>query len=677
MSKKQHLTAPVATEDLPKGIPYIIGNEAAERFSFYGMKGILTVFMTQYLHLLSDNPNHPVMDKADAIARYHDFTSWVYLTPLFGALIADWLLGKYKTILSLSIVYCLGHLALAFMGAGGMTPEAWMLSGLALIAIGSGGIKPCVSAHVGDQFGQSNKHWLTQVFGWFYISINVGAFASTLLTPWLLEWYGPHWAFGVPGVLMAVATVLFWMGRNVFIHIPPKGPSFWKETFSKEGLLALAKLFIIFLFVAVFWALFDQTGSSWVLQAEDMDRNFLGRKWLSSQIQAVNPIMIVILVPLFNYVLYPMINRVVTLTPLRKISIGLFIMVIGFGMVALLQEQIDQGARPNIGWQLLAYAVLTSSEILVSITCLEFAYTQAPLSMKSVIMAVNMLSVSLGNYFTAGVNHFIQIPNSLKPAYTLNDHLQTPDQNGDKPILSQDETQSLLSEHTDLYGTPMLLNKNSNGYTIILAGPDKNHNSEDDVQLNFNSDGSLQNILISEQKSLEQGFDQIKTYFDANEERLPQNEKAAELLSETKDNWNNPIKYRMINQNTFRLASNGPDQKYMTQDDLVLITSIFRPSLNEEDQNTPYTWRERRIIELKGAEGEQEVIKLRGGIEEISFDSSTMVGGQTSLEGADYFWFFTQTMLGTAFLFVGVALLYKPKEYLQEEASEAEETINT
>ena len=126
------------------------------------MKGILTIFMTKYLFLLSDTAGTP-MERTEAIARYHDFTSLVYLTPVLGAFLADTILGKYRTILSLSIVYCLGHFALAFMGSPGMTAENWMLTGLYLIALGSGGIKPCVSAHVGDQFGQSNGHLLSKV----------------------------------------------------------------------------------------------------------------------------------------------------------------------------------------------------------------------------------------------------------------------------------------------------------------------------------------------------------------------------------------------------------------------------------------------------------------------------------------------------------------------------------
>ena len=104
--------------------------------------------------------------------------------------------------------------------------------GLSLIALGAGGIKGCVSAHVGDQFGRENSGLLEKVYGWFYLSINLGAFASTLLTPWLLENYGPGVAFGVPGLLMFIATLVFWAGRHDFAHIPARGSEFIRETFS-------------------------------------------------------------------------------------------------------------------------------------------------------------------------------------------------------------------------------------------------------------------------------------------------------------------------------------------------------------------------------------------------------------------------------------------------------------
>lgn len=589
MSTNPYLSAPVATTRMPKGIPFIIGNEAAERFSFYGMKGILTIFMTKYLFLLSDTAGTP-MPREQAVAQYHDFTSLVYFTPVLGALIADVWLGKYRTILSLSIVYCFGHFALALMGSPGMTAENWMLSGLFLIALGSGGIKPCVSAHVGDQFGKSNGHLLAKVFGWFYISINVGAAASTLATPWLLEWYGPHWAFGVPGVLMALATVLFWMGRKVFVHIPARGMEFMKEVFSAEGLMTIGKLFIIFLFVAVFWALFDQTGSSWVLQAEDLDRNWLGVHWLPSQIQAINPVMIITLVPLFSYVVYPAIDKVFTLTPLRKIAIGLFVMVPGFAMVSFVQAWIDAGETPSIAWQLTAYAILTASEVLVSITCLEFAYTQAPKSMKSLVMAVFLFSVSLGNQFTSVVNKVILVDS------------------GDASAV----TQTLKSK-------------------------------------------------------LDAADQQVRSAFSAADSTLPQTEAGTLLMKDALDDWGTPLQYRMINRNLYKLTSLGADKIFMTEDDVILEVGISRPGVAQDKTQSPHTWREARLIALLGDKGQKIVNRERGGVETIEFKGAVQVGGQSTLEGADYFWFWTWTMLVTAFLFVFVALWYKPKTHLQEE----------
>ena len=244
---KKYLTSPRKTTSMPKGIPYIIGNELAERFSFYGMKTILIVFMTKYL--MDSNGNLDTMSDSEATFWYHLFTTAVYFTPIIGAIISDAFLGKYKTILLLSTVYCLGHFTLAIDET-----RLGLLLGLSLISIGAGGIKPCVSAHEGDQFGKTNSHLLGKVFSWFYLSINMGAAISSLLTPILLDKYGPHLAFGIPGILMLIATILFWMGRNVFIHIPPLGKTkFFKELNRKETRFGIIKLLPIYMFITIFW----------------------------------------------------------------------------------------------------------------------------------------------------------------------------------------------------------------------------------------------------------------------------------------------------------------------------------------------------------------------------------------------------------------------------------------
>ena len=177
MARTEYATRPPNISTMPPGVPYIIGNEAAERFSFYGMRSILTVFMTAYL--VNKMGQLSPMGDAEARAWFATFVSAVYFLPILGAILAEGFLGKYNTILWLSVVYCLGHLALAFMDTAwgiGFGQEKVLAIGLGLIALGSGGIKPCVSANVGDQFGDSNKHLLSKVFGWFYFSINAGSF---------------------------------------------------------------------------------------------------------------------------------------------------------------------------------------------------------------------------------------------------------------------------------------------------------------------------------------------------------------------------------------------------------------------------------------------------------------------------------------------------------------------
>ncbi|MBN2505309.1 MAG: POT family MFS transporter [Verrucomicrobia bacterium] len=398
---------PAVEPRFPPQIKYIVGNEACERFSYYGMRNILVVFMTQYL--VSRSGALDVMTEEQAKFWYHLFVSAVYFLPLLGAVLADAFWGKYKTILWLSIVYCFGHLALALDDT-----RLGLAVGLTLIALGSGGIKPCVSANVGDQFGPHNQQLLPKVFGWFYFSINFGSFFSTLLTPVLMDKVGPWLAFGVPGILMGLATLVFWMGRHQYVRVPPGGMAFVRETFSREGLGSLLGLAPIYLVVAMFWALWDQTGSAWVLQAEAMNRvldlKVVRFELLASQVQAVNPILVMLLIPLFSYVVYPAVSRVFPLTPLRRIGVGLFLTVPSFLITAWVESMIAAGERPTIAWQLAAFVLITAAEVMVSITCLEFSYTQAPPRMKSLVMAAYLLSVSLGNAFTSAINFFIQNP---------------------------------------------------------------------------------------------------------------------------------------------------------------------------------------------------------------------------------------------------------------------------
>lgn len=404
----------------PGQIKYIVGNEACERYSYYGMRSILTVFMIQVL----------LMQEAEATSTYHLFAGACYLFPLLGAFISDRILGKYKTILYLSLVYCLGHAVLAIWET-----KLGLYWGLGLIALGSGGIKPCVSAHVGDQFKANQQHLLKKVYELFYFMINFGSFFSTLVTPWTLKAYGPSIAFGIPGVLMLIATFVFWMGRNEFVHVPPTksdghglfqvvasafkhnsarkpGMKFLDgaiKDHSQEQIEAVRAVFDIaklFAAISVFWALFDQHGSSWVIQAMNMDLLFMGIQFEASQIAAWNPIMVMGLIPLFSMGLYPLLDKMgLKTTPIRRMTWGMFVGAASFAMIGGLQMWMDNSAdKINVMWQFFPYLVITMAEVMISITGLEFAYTQAPRSMKSSIMSIWLLTVFFGNLITAYVS---------------------------------------------------------------------------------------------------------------------------------------------------------------------------------------------------------------------------------------------------------------------------------
>jgi len=199
----------------PAQIKYIVGNEACERFSFYGMRSILTIFLADYL--LATLPAAERAPRAKEI--FHLFVMGVYFFPLLGGLIADRWWGKYNTILWLSLLYCAGHACLALSDQA----PAGFYFGLFLIALGSGGIKSSVSAFVGDQLTAREKSLAPGIFSAFYWSINLGSFFASLLIPKTLRLYGPRVAFAIPGVLMLIATLIFWWGRRHYKELPPSG----------------------------------------------------------------------------------------------------------------------------------------------------------------------------------------------------------------------------------------------------------------------------------------------------------------------------------------------------------------------------------------------------------------------------------------------------------------------
>lgn len=429
---------------VPKSVPYIIGNEFAERFSFYGMRSIIAVFLVQQFF------SHDTSVIADAKANTinHAFSTLVYFTPILGALIADWFFGKYKVILFGSIIYTFGHFVLSMFD----TSLTGFETGLVIIAFSAGAVKSCVAANVGDQFDNKNKDLMSSIYGWFYFSINAGSMISLLLIPIIYEKAGAGWAFGVPGILMAIATIIFFSGRKKYVRIPPTGikkdnfvtinffvlecfltkkdpvKTAWQQAAEKygtekvEAVKAVWGVMAVFAFIPIFWAMWDMNGSEWVLQSTHLNRNLgiFGLTILPSQIQFVNALFLLMMIPIFNYGIYPLVTKMgLKLTPLKKIGTGLFFTGLSFVFIALLQRSIDAGLHPSVWWQILAYAVLSAGEVLVSITGLEYAYTQSPPSMKSTMTALFYFTYAVGTFFTTLLN--INIANKGVFAYFTNE----------------------------------------------------------------------------------------------------------------------------------------------------------------------------------------------------------------------------------------------------------------
>jgi POT family proton-dependent oligopeptide transporter len=408
----------------PRQIKYIIGNEACERFSYYGMTGILAGYVSGQL-------------AAGGLGKSDDYTTTViqtfifvnYFTPLLGAWLSDKIIGRYKTIFWVSLLYCAGHGTLAcsdFFGEHGKF--ICLFIGLTLIAFGSGGIKPCVSAFMGEQFRPDQSHLMQKAFGAFYVAINFGSFFSFLVVPWVKDHHGYSAAFAVPGILMTIATYIFWRGKKYYVFVPTNreikhngffkvvfttlftkreaGKTFWEiaRTHFTENEVAAARsvLPILFVFATIpmFWALYNQTNSTWVLQGLKMSNvNFLGLKVGAEQMQSLNPLLIMLFVPVFTLWLYPAMGRFAA--PLKRMSYGLFLAAAAFVLIAWLEKRLESGAHLSILWQTWPYVVVTAAEVLVSTTGLEFAFREAAPEMKSMIMSFWLLTIGVGSLFVA------------------------------------------------------------------------------------------------------------------------------------------------------------------------------------------------------------------------------------------------------------------------------------
>ncbi|XP_004712281.1 solute carrier family 15 member 2 isoform X1 [Echinops telfairi] len=387
----------------PLSIAFIVVNEFCERFSYYGMKAVLTLYFLYYLHWHEDT----------ATSVYHAFSSLCYFTPLLGAAIADSWLGKFKTIVYLSLVYVLGHV-IKSLGAIPMLGEQSLhrvlaVIGLSLIALGTGGIKPCVAAFGGDQFEEKHANERTRYFSVFYLSINAGSLISTFVTPMLrgdVQCFGDDCyalAFGIPGLLMVIALVVFIMGSKMYIKPPPKGNilaqvikcvwfaisnrfksrsraiprrQHWldwaAEKYPKQLIMdvkALTRVLFLYIPLPMFWALLDQQGSRWTLQATKMDGNLGFFVLQPDQMQVLNPLLVLVFIPVFDFGIYRLVSKCgIHFSSIRKMVVGMLLACLAFAVAAVIEIKIYEMVPSQMGPQEVFLQVLNVADNEVKVT---------------------------------------------------------------------------------------------------------------------------------------------------------------------------------------------------------------------------------------------------------------------------------------------------------------------
>ncbi|KAI9296660.1 PTR2-domain-containing protein [Neoconidiobolus thromboides FSU 785] len=447
----------IEDDKFPKAIYFILPNEFGERFCYYGIKNLLNLYLqTAY----SYTPSF-------AKSQVHLFNGLVYLFPLFGAALSDSFLGKYYTIVYLSIVYLIGNALLAVFSINNLVasytsyPYWTCILPLILIAIGTGGIKPCVSSHGGDQFKPHQTTLMDKFFALFYLSINIGSLIAQYLTPFLKEKVKCFdsscyfLAFGIPTIVFLISMLVFIFGYRYYRIAPASGEflplkaartaiyafrgyskaseeerksrghwlnfanDFVDAEFIEETRL-LGKVIVMFIPCIFFWVLYDQNGTEWQNQYEHMNHLFLGFVDIPTEASSnINSILIIIIVPLLSYVVYPFLEKKgIKMPVITRMVWGYIFVILAFIVSTILEYVVENNAGSRVvngnkavscvdclngTWQLPQWFLLSIGEAMMSPTGVQFAYTQVGKQMKASATSIWLLTTAFGNYIVLGL----------------------------------------------------------------------------------------------------------------------------------------------------------------------------------------------------------------------------------------------------------------------------------
>ncbi|MBU2551859.1 MAG: oligopeptide:H+ symporter [Proteobacteria bacterium] len=378
----------------PVGFWFIFWAELAERASFYGMRVLLAMYLAEVFHFTESR----------SAATVQIFMAVCYLLPLAGGWLADRYLGRYRTIVYFSVPYILGHVIL-----GSLTTPFFLYTALLLLAMGSGAIKPNTSTLMGLMYEKAGKDaYLTEAFSYFYLAINVGAAVSSLSLPLVRNAYGYATALMFPTVLMAAALAIFIVGRRFYPEEKP-GRARPVLTVAESGRekAVMRRLAAVFGLLAVFWLVYDQNASTWVFFARSDMKLVIwpfGLPLTPDQLQGLNPVLIIMLTPVFNWMWRRReARRGAEIPATHKMMVG-FILVTACMFWMSMAGYLSETGQVSVWFIVLATIIMAMAELCVSVVGLHFAFTEATPRMKSTVMAAFLLSQFLGDGLGAGID---------------------------------------------------------------------------------------------------------------------------------------------------------------------------------------------------------------------------------------------------------------------------------
>jgi POT family proton-dependent oligopeptide transporter len=397
----------------PRALPYLFATEMWERFSYYGMRALLVLYMVKHLldparaqtvwglgafrHAL-EFVFGPLGDQPFASQIYGFYTGLVYLTPIFGGLLADRVLGQRRTVLIGAALMAAGHFMMAF--------EPMFLVALTVLILGNGAFKPNISTQVGMLYAPGDRR-RDRAFSIFYVGINLGAFFSPLVCGTLGETYGWHYGFAAAGVGMTVGLIIYLIAtptlpRDAFVKRANHAP------LDRSGWLAILALAILFVPVTFFWATYEQQGNTIVLWTDTQTNRHVDLLFAAFDIpvtwfQAFNPFMTFAFTPLI--VAYWHWQGAREPSTVTKLAIGCLLN--GAAWLIMFAAAKSAGTGPASWlWLLAFFAVLTVGEIYLSPTSLSLVTKVAPASLLSMLMGVWLATSFTGNFLAGYLGTF-------------------------------------------------------------------------------------------------------------------------------------------------------------------------------------------------------------------------------------------------------------------------------